>query len=458
MEQERETVTFLFSDIEGSTRLVQELGERWPATLERHRELIRAAVSASGGEELGTEGDSFFVAFASASRAIAAVVAAQRSLAAETWPDGVALRVRTGLHTGEADRSGGTYTGIDVHRAARIMAAGHGGQVLLSAATQALVAASLDPGLTLRDLGMHRLKDLPAPERIYQLVIDGLPSDFSALRSEGATPNNLPVQLTSFLGRAGEIAEVSALLDAHRLLTLTGPGGAGKTRLALQVAARAMDRFPDGVYFVPLSPLNEVELVAPTIAHALGLADHGGRLPEERILEYIADKRVLFVLDNFEQLIPASLLVNQLLTRAPKLTALVTSRETLHLYGEQEYAVPPLGLPPVDAAGRANADTAALAGYEAVALFVERAAALGTGLRAQRRERGGGGRPVRAPGRAPAGHRARRGARPDPQPGGHPAPAGRPARPAVGRRRGSPCAAADPARRHRLELRPARRS
>jgi predicted ATPase/class 3 adenylate cyclase len=370
--EHRATVTFLFTDIEGSTRLLQALGDRFGDVLERHRELIRDAVAAQGGEEVGTEGDSFFVTFPSATGAIAAVVAAQRALAEEPWPDGSPVRVRMGLHTGEADYTDGTYIGLDVHRAARISAAGHGGQVLISEATRALTESSLARDVTVRDLGTHRLKDLDAPEHLYQLVIAGLPADFPSVRTTDATPNNLPAQLTSFLGREREILEISDLLSRSRLLTLTGPGGTGKTRLSIEVARRAMDRFPDGVFFVPLSPLNEVELVAPTIAHALGLPDRGGRMPEQRILDHVGDKRVLLVLDNFEQLVAAAPVVNELLGKAVNLTVLVTSRETLHLYGEQEYPVPPLGLPPTGAL-RGSADADAVSQYEAVALFIERA-------------------------------------------------------------------------------------
>ena len=376
------TVTFLFTDIEGSTRLLQQLGDAWPATLERHRQLIREAIAENGGEELGTEGDSFFVVFPTASGALGAVVAAQRRLSAESWPGGHPLRVRMGLHTGEAERVNDTYSGLEVHRAARIAAAGHGGQVLVSDATRVLLGAGLPAGVGFRDLGTHRLKDLPAAEHLQQLVIEGLPRDFPPIRTVEATPNNLPVQLTSFLGRQREIAEVSELLEQNRLLTLTGPGGTGKTRLSLAVASTVMERFPDGVFFVPLAPLHEVELVAPTIAHELGLADGGGREPEERIIDLIGSKRMLLVLDNFEQIVPAAPLVNTLLKRAANLSVLVSSRESLHLYGEQEYPVPPLGTPPLpDAATRGAIDAESVSQYEAVALFVERASSVKPGFR-----------------------------------------------------------------------------
>jgi predicted ATPase/class 3 adenylate cyclase len=366
------TVTFLFTDIEGSTRLVQSLGSDYPALLARHHAIMRSAIAAHGGVEAGTEGDSFFVAFPSAVGAVGATVDAQRALHTEPWPGDDPVAVRMGLHTGEGTVSGDSYVGIDVHRAARIAAAGHGGQTLLSETTRALAAGSLPNGVSLTDLGEHRLKDLSGSEHLHQLVIEGLAATFPALRTLDKTPNNLPTQLTSFLGREREIAEIGELLQDSRLLTLTGPGGTGKTRLSLQVAARAMDRHPDGVFFVPLALINDPELVAATIGHELGLTDGGGRTPVERIQEHLRSKRVLIVLDNFEQLIAAAPIVPELLAGADGLTVLVSSRSVLHLYGEQEYPVPPLRLPDP----RHLPELGALAEYEAVALFVERARAV----------------------------------------------------------------------------------
>jgi predicted ATPase/class 3 adenylate cyclase len=365
------TVTFLFSDIEGSTRLAQERPEAWPELLARHHALVRAAVASHGGAEVSTEGDAFFIAFDSASAALAAAADIQRALAAEPWPEGAAIRVRIGLHTGEASIAEGTYVGIAVHRAARIMDAGHGGQVLLSAATRALTVDALPPGASLLTLGRHRLKDLDAGEELSQLVIEGLPADFPPLRALDATPNNLPTQATSFLGREDEIAEVSARMDDARLLTLTGPGGTGKTRLSLQVAARVADRYPDGVRFVALGAIGQAELVLPTIAHELGLPDRGGQQPRARILEYLADRRVLLVLDNFEQVMGAAPMIGELLAGAPRIGVLATSRSPLHVYGEQEYPVPPLDVPdPNHLPGLES-----LSQFESVALFIERARA-----------------------------------------------------------------------------------
>ena len=366
------TVTFFFSDIEGSTRLATEHAGEWPATLERHREIMRAAFGAEGGVEAGTEGDSFFVVFPSAPGAVAAAAAAQRALAAESWAPGTDVRVRIGMHTGEASFSSNTYAGLNVHRASRVASVAHGGQVLLTDATRALVAGALPDGATLAELGTHRLKDLEQPERIWQLVIPGLPSTFPPIASPGVTPNNLPTRLTTFLGREREIAEVTELLGRSRLLTLTGPGGTGKTRLSLEVAARALDDHPDGVFFVELAPITEPELVIATIAQELGLPDRGGVSAADRLAEHIGNGSVLLVLDNFEQVTAAAPAVASLLASAPNLTLLASSRSALRVSGEQEYPVPPLGLP--DPGRLPPLDQ--LSQYEAVALFIERARAV----------------------------------------------------------------------------------
>ena len=365
------TVTFLFTDIEGSTRLAQELRDDWPPLLERHREIARAAWARHQGVEIGTEGDSFFVVFTGAPGAVGAAVDAQRGLAAEPWPDGTTIRIRIGMHTGEGILSGGTYVGLDVHRAARIAAAGHGGQVLLSASTRALAEGTLPKGVTLHEMGEHRLKDLSRPERIWDLVIDGLRSDFPPLRTLNAIPNNLPTQLTSFLGRRLEIAEASQLLMDGRLLTLTGPGGTGKTRLSLQLAADAADRYADGIYFVPLGAISQWDLVVPTIAQAMGLVDPGTQALD-RLVDHIGSKCVLLVLDNFEQVTDAAPQIAELLARAPKVSILATSRSPLRVYGEREFPVPPLRVPDP----RHLPDFEQLSAYESVALFIERAMAV----------------------------------------------------------------------------------
>ncbi|MGH2427492.1 MAG: adenylate/guanylate cyclase domain-containing protein [Candidatus Limnocylindria bacterium] len=365
------TVTFLFSDIEGSTRLLQECGDRWPAVLARHQELLRSAFTEHGGVEVGTEGDSFFVAFRSAPAALAAAVAAQRALSAEPWPKAEVVRTRIGLHTGEALASGGSYVGLDVHRAARIMGAGHGGQILLSASTEALVGQSLADGVELIDLGPHRLKDLAAPEHLFAARAEGLPGDFPPLRTLDVAPNNLPTQLTSFLGREEETRRIRELLSANRLVTLTGPGGTGKTRLSLQVAAEMVDAFSGGVYFVPLAPIRELELVLPTIGETVGLADPG-RKPLERLAQHLEGRRVLLVLDNLEQVVEAAHDIGELARLAPDVSILSTSRSALRVYGEQEYPVPPLSLPDP----RELPPDVGITRYPAVMLFVERARAV----------------------------------------------------------------------------------
>ncbi|HMJ38717.1 MAG TPA: adenylate/guanylate cyclase domain-containing protein, partial [Verrucomicrobiae bacterium] len=369
----RGTVTFLFTDIENSTRLMQEMGDRYPAAQTAHHEMLRAAFKSNEGHELRTEGDSFFCVFASAIDACAAAAAAQRSLAGYAWENGQALRVRIGLHTGEAPLVGNEYIGLDVHQAARIAGAAHGGQVVISDTTRGLVDGKLKPGLQIRDLGAHRLKDLALPEHLYQLVIEGLQETFPALRTLDATQNNLPTQMTSFVGRAAEVAEGKRLLQNTRLLTLTGPGGIGKTRLSLQIAAESAQQFPAGVYFVPLSAVRDPELVASAVAQVLGIPISGARTPIEGVVEHLHDKTILLVLDNFEQLLPDGAgAAKQLLQSGPGVKLLVSSRSVLHVYGEQESAVEPLGLPDQKALPGLDA----LRQYEAVKLFIDRAVAV----------------------------------------------------------------------------------
>lgn len=366
------TVTFLFSDIEGSTRMAAERPDTWPSVLRRHQELLRATFDAHGGVEVSTEGDSFFIAFSSAPSAVAAAVGGQRALGTEPWPEGMVIRVRMGLHTGEAGISAETYVGLHVHRASRIASVAHGGQVLISDATRSLVAQALPDGADFRDLGTHRLKDLEHPERLWQMVIEDLSNEFAPIASLDAIPNNLPSRMTTFLGRESEIDEVEALLARNRLLTLTGPGGTGKTRLSLEVAERGLARHPNGVFLVELGSISEPARVASTITRALNLPDRGGREPEARLVDHVGDKHMLLVLDNFEQVVSAAPLVTRLLGACPNLKILVSSRSVLRVSGEQEYAVPPLGLP--DPSHLPSLET--LTQYEAVALFIERARAV----------------------------------------------------------------------------------
>jgi predicted ATPase/class 3 adenylate cyclase len=369
----RGTVTFLFTDIESSTRLMQEMGDRYPAAQTAHHQMLRAAFQSNEGHELRTEGDSFFCVFASAIDACQAAATAQRALAGYAWENGQALRVRMGLHTGEAPLVGNEYIGLDVHQAARVAGAAHGGQVVISDTTRGLVEGNLKPGLSLRDLGMHRLKDLAQPERLYQLVIEGLRETFPALRTLDATQNNLPTQMTSFVGRGAEVSEGKRLLMSARLLTLTGPGGIGKTRLSLQIAAESAQQFTAGVYFVPLSAVRDPELVASAVAQVLGVPVSGSRTPIEGVVEHLHDKTILLVLDNFEQLLPdGAPAASRLLQAGPSVKLLVTSRSVLHVYGEQEFAVEPLGLPD----HKTHPGLDALKQYEAVKLFIERAVAV----------------------------------------------------------------------------------
>ncbi|HUF07528.1 MAG TPA: adenylate/guanylate cyclase domain-containing protein [Candidatus Binatia bacterium] len=363
------TVTFLFSDIEGSTRLAQLLEARWTEVLSQHRSLLRNAFSAHGGIEVSTEGDSFFVAFPTAAGAIGAAVAGQRALAGHDWPAGTDLRVRIGVHTAEGAMAvEDDYAGIDVHRAARIMGAGHGGQVLLSAVTRALVEQSLPPDVSLLDLGRHRLKDLAQPEDLTQLCVRGLPTEFPPLRTLDIGRTNLPAQATTFIGRDEEVARIRELLRENRLVTLTGPGGTGKTRLSLQVAAEELEAFADGVFFVALESVREPELVVPSVGKAIGVADVGPS-PIQRLIEHLAGKRLLLVLDNLEQVVEVAPAIGALLQGAAGLSILATSRSALHVYGEQEYAVPPLPMPDP----REVIADRSIVRYAAVALFVERA-------------------------------------------------------------------------------------
>jgi predicted ATPase/class 3 adenylate cyclase len=366
------TVTFLFTDIEGSTGLLQTLGDRYAAVQNEHAAIVRRAVSEEGGVEVSTHGDAFFVAFRSPSGAVRAAVAAQRGLASHDWSPGPPMRVRMGVHTGEGTLGGDDYVGIDVHRAARVADAAHGGQIILSDATRGLVQHALPVGASLRDLGVHHLRGIADPERLHELVIVGLASDFPPPRTLDARPNNLPLQLTSFVGREEEIADVERLLGHTRLLTLTGPGGAGKSRLALRVAAELLTQYRDGSCFVDLSPVTDPALVPAAVAKALGVPEAAGRPILDEVKDHLRHRELLQVVDNFEQVAEAGPVIEELLTAAPKLRTMVTSRVVLSLRGEQEYAVPPLHVPDPQ---RLPRDLSVLSAVEAVRLFSERALA-----------------------------------------------------------------------------------
>ena len=369
------TLTFLFTDIEGSTKLLNELGtDRYHEVLATHTQTLRAAFAT--GTEVRIEGDALFVVFDSAAAAIRATAAAQHALATTRFPHDAVVRVRMGMHTGQGTpasrEAGADYVGIDVHRAARIANIAHGGQVLLSGATAMLAGQDLGDGIALRDLGEHRLKDLAQAERVYQLVIAGLANDFPPVRSLDRTPNNFPTQVTTFIGRAPEIRDGLRLLESTRLLTLTGPGGTGKTRLSLQIAAESAPRFPDGAFWIALAPISDPELVPSTIAHALGVHIGGKEDPLERVLEHVRGKRMLLVLDNFEQILPAASSVSALLASGPDLKVIASSRAPLRISGEQEFPVPPLELPDPERLPSLEA----LAQSDAVRLFIERARAV----------------------------------------------------------------------------------
>jgi predicted ATPase/class 3 adenylate cyclase len=359
------TVTLLFTDIEGSTRLLERLGpRRYGEALELHRRLLRAVFQRYRGYEVDYEGDAFFFAFARAHDAVAAAAEGQQALAAAEWPEGLPIRVRMGVHTGEPAVMPPKYLGLDVHKAARIMAAGYGGQVLISAATKRAA-----DGAEVVPLGEHRLKDLLQPEPLYQLWIPGLPSEFPVLKTLGNRPTNLPVQPSPLIGRVHEVAELRALLrdPEVRLLTLTGPGGTGKTRLALQVGAELLDDFGSGVFFVLLAPLRDPALVISAIAQALAVHEVPGEEPADTLASYVEQKQMLLVLDNLEHVIDAAVDVAAMLGRCAQVKVLVTSRERLRLRGERVYAVQPLPLVDPDA------DVDALLSNDAVALFAARA-------------------------------------------------------------------------------------
>src|SRR5712691_11176993 len=335
------TITLLFTDIEGSTLLLQHVGEQYSHVLAQCRQLLHAAFQPFHGHEVDTQGDAFFFAFARATDAVSAVVAAQRALASHVWPEGVAVRVR---------------------------------MVLLSQATRHLVEQHLPAGVSLRDLGEHRLKDLPQKSHLFQLVIAGLAADFPPLGTLDTHPHNLPVQPTPLIAREREVAAVQQLLlrEDVRLLTLTGPGGSGKTRLGLHVAAELSDHFTGGISFVNLTPISDAELVVPTIAQTLGVKESPTRSIVEQLQAFLQEKLLLLVLDNFEQVVSAACILSDLLARCSHLKLLVTSRTVLHLAAEHAFAVPPLSLPDLNHLP----DLVTLSQYEAVALFIARAQAL----------------------------------------------------------------------------------
>lgn len=370
------TVTFLFSDVEGSTRLAKSLGDaRWAGLLEDHRSLLRRAFAEHGGHEVNTQGDAFLVVFARPTDAIAAALVIQRSVEAHSWPDDGRLRVRLGLHTGEAVVRGRDYVGQEVHRASRFCDSGHGGQIVVSHTTADLVREFLPTETTLTDLGRYTLKDLDDPQRLFQLSAEGLGSTFPRLRTLDA-PNNLPAERSSFIGRQKDVETIQRLVGEHRLVTLTGIGGSGKTRLALRVGANNLGAFPDGVFFIDLAPITDEVLVAQTTANACGLSldsDSGARASlTNQLIAALTRRKCLLLVDNCEHLLDAvAELVDRLLYEGSRVVVLATSREALGVEGEQVVRVASLGI---------AEDPSEAARSEAVQLFVERATAARPGF------------------------------------------------------------------------------
>ncbi len=374
------TVTFLFTDIEGSTRLAQEYPDALPDLIARHNAILQKSIEASHGYVFQIIGDAFCAAFHTVADALHAAVTAQQELQHTAW-DPAPVLVRMGIHTGTAqisetldDRSGGYRGYLTLASTQRVMSSAHGGQVLLSGASAGLVRGQLPDGVTLLDLGEHRLKGLVNPEHLWQMVAGDLRLEFPPILSFNAIPNNLPAQPTAFIGREAELGEIVRRLDTEgiRLLTLTGPGGIGKTRMALQAAAELIEQFEDGVYFVDLAPIRDPEAVPIAIARTLGLRETSDRPLLDELKAQLQAKKMMLLLDNFEQVTSAAPKVGDLLRDCPKLSLLVTSREALRLRGEYVLPVPPLAMPKFELKPSLEQVTQ----YEAVRLFIERAQAV----------------------------------------------------------------------------------
>jgi predicted ATPase/class 3 adenylate cyclase/tetratricopeptide (TPR) repeat protein len=363
------TVTFLFTDIEGSTQLLDRLRDQYEELISVHHSIIRQALARWNGREIDTEGDAFFAVFPRATEAVNAVVDIQRDLNKQAWPEGVQVRVRMGLHTGEPWLVEEGYMGMDVHRAARVGHVGFGGQVLLSETTTALVQDELPEGVSLLDLGSHRLKDMRRPEPIHQLVIEGLPSEFPPLKTLDAFRTNLPEQLSTFIGRGQEMTEIGELITNHRLLTLVGPGGSGKTRLSLQVASNLIGAFPQGVWFVDLEKIESPDYLIPAVANTLqfSIDSYSSNLePRRQLLDYLSRQSLLMVMDNFEHLLEGAGLLTDILNVSPETRLMVTSRERLNLREEWIYPMSGLRYPH-------NGNGAGVEAFSGLALFTERA-------------------------------------------------------------------------------------
>jgi predicted ATPase/class 3 adenylate cyclase len=373
------TVTFLFSDIEGSTELLKRLGDEYSTVLTDQRRILREIFTHWGGKEVDTQGDSFFISFPGANEAVAAAAEIQSSMAVHTWPNDSEVRLRMGIHTGEPMVVEEGYVGLDVHIGARIAQVGHGGQVLLSEMTTAIIRDELPEYLTLQDLGTHVLKDIPQPEPIHQLVITGLPSEYPPLTSLSAHPNNLPVQLTPFVGRRDELVALDSLIAdvKHHLISIVGAGGMGKTRLAIAAGEEHLhtvtssngkleSRFPNGVFFVPLAPLETTDAIIPAIGKVMGFQFYQGVEPKEQILNYLSRKQMLLLMDNFEHLTSGATLLTDIVQAAPGVKILVTSREKLNLRSEVPFILRGMRFPEEEDVGVTDEP------FSAVELFLER--------------------------------------------------------------------------------------
>ncbi|MDP9291400.1 MAG: adenylate/guanylate cyclase domain-containing protein, partial [Verrucomicrobiota bacterium] len=372
--------TFVFTDIEGSSRLWEQHPRAMGEALARHDALLREVFTGQSGQIFKTIGDAFCVAFGSAPNALSAALDAQRAVTHEAWEETVALRVRVAMHSGAAEVRDGDYFGPALNRVSRLLAAGHGGQTLLSRATADRVREQLPTDVSLRDLGERRLKDLSQPERIFQLIAPDLPSEFPPLRSLEVLPNNLPAQLTTFIGREWEMTEVKRLLGTTRLLTLTGAGGTGKTRLSLQVAAEVLDSFPHGVWLAELATLSDPELVTETVADVVGIREEADRPLLSTLIDSLRARKLLLLIDNCEHLIAACARLSETLLRnCAELQIVATSREPLGIAGETTWVVPSLSLPETWT-DRSKLPTAEIAQFETVQLFVDRAGAVRPGF------------------------------------------------------------------------------
>ena len=369
------TVTFLFTDLEGSTRLWEQYREAMPGALARHDEIVRSAIAAHGGQIVKSTGDGFHAVFVDAARAVEAAIEAQQALGNEAWSAPGGLRVRMGIHTGAAEFRGGDYPGTAVNRAARLMDLAHGGQVVCSHATADLAGDLVAEGVAFLDLGKHRLRDLSRAERVFQAVAPGLATEFPLLRSLDTLPGNLPLQLTSFVGRADELAAVARVLAESRLVTLTGVGGVGKTRLAMQVAAELLPQFADGAWLCELAAAADGVLMAHTVADAIGARQRDGRSMADSVVEFLRDRELLLVFDNCEHLLgDAAELTSAILRQCPRVRVLATSREALDVMGEQVVRLGSLPIPPV------VAKLSVVTSSEAVRLFVDRATSARSGF------------------------------------------------------------------------------